>query len=110
MRKYAALADQFELRQPTDEWRADLRAFPDQDEGFSVLKAVGKRIDILHMIIPDFHFVPGQLVKSPERSHGVVIIVEYGYFHEGALLAASMMKCVMKCEMQRGQLSYLIRP
>ena len=79
----AALADQLELGQPLEQRRADLGALADQDQDFGVLKALGERVDVLDMVVPDRDLVAVQLLEARQRANGVVIVVENGDFHSG---------------------------
>ena len=76
MRIDAALADQLELGQPLQQRRADLRALADQDQRLGVLQAVGQRIDVLDVVVPDRDVMAVELAEARKRPHRVVIVVE----------------------------------
>src|ERR1700722_9534893 len=78
----AALADQFQLRQPLQQRRADLRALPDQHQRFGVAQPLRQPIDVLDVVVPDFDIMSGELAETFQRPHGVEIIVEDGNLHE----------------------------
>src|SRR5258706_5712095 len=77
----AALADQLESVQTLDQRRADRRALADQHERFGVLKPLRERIDVLGVVIPDCHIVPGELAEARQCPDRVVVIVEYRDVH-----------------------------
>ena len=60
----AALADQPELRQPLEQRRADLRALADQHQRLGVLQALGERVDVLDVVVPDRDVVAVELARS----------------------------------------------
>src|SRR5258708_2403874 len=84
----AALADQLQLWQPFQQGRADLRALADQHQRLGVAQALGEPVDVLDMVVPDRHLVPGKLAEAIERAERVEIIVEDGDLHAKLPLAA----------------------
>ena len=64
MRVHAALTDEAELRQSTQEWRADLGALANEHECFGLTQSLGERLDVLDVIVPDLDVVARQLVKQ----------------------------------------------
>ena len=82
MRKDAALADQFQFRQPLQQRRADLRALADQHQRLGILQALRQHIDILDVIVPDRDVVPGEFFETIEGAHRVEIIVEDRDLHD----------------------------
>src|SRR5580692_7174497 len=86
----AALADQLELRQALQEWRANLRALAEQYQRLGIAQAIGEDVSLLHVIGPDRDIVAVKLVKARQRAQRVVIVVENGNFHRSALVNGSM--------------------
>lgn len=78
----AALADEFEVAQALEQWRANFRSFAYEHQDLGVLQTVCKRIGILDVIIPDGHVVPRELGEALEGTQGVVIVIQYGDFHD----------------------------
>jgi len=74
--EHTALADELKLVQSIDQRRTDLRSLPDQDQGFGVLQPLRKRIDILHMIVPDFDVMSLELAKTGQGAQRIVIVVK----------------------------------
>ena len=83
----AALADQPELRQSAEEWRADLGALANEHERFGLAQSLRERVDILDVIVPDLDVVPRQRREAVERAQRVVVVVEDGDLHRGQLSA-----------------------
>src|SRR5688572_32524941 len=81
MRVDARLADELQPGQPLDEGRADRGALPDQYQRFGVLQPLRERVDVLGVVVPDRDVVAGELGKALQRAHGILVVVEYRYFH-----------------------------
>ena len=79
----AALTDEAELRQSTQEWRADLSALANQHERFGLAQALGERVDVLDVIVPNLDVVPRQLREAFERAQRVLVVVEDRDPHRG---------------------------
>jgi hypothetical protein len=79
----AALADEPELGQSTQERRADLGALANEHERFGLAQSLGERVGVLDVIVPDLDVVPRQLGEAVERAQRVVVIVEDGDLHRG---------------------------
>ena len=60
----AALADQPQLGQPLEQRRADLRALADQHQRLGVVQALGQRVDVLDVVVPDRDVVARELARS----------------------------------------------
>jgi hypothetical protein len=58
---HAALADEAELRQPTQEWGANLGALPNEHERFRLTQSLRECLDLLDVISPDLDVVGRQL-------------------------------------------------
>ena len=67
--------------QPIEQRRADLRPLADQHQRFGILQALGKRIDILHVVVPDLDFVAVELAETLERAQRVMVVVENRDLH-----------------------------
>jgi len=80
----AALTDQPQRRKPFDERRADLRAFAKQDQHLGIGEALGERIDLVDMVVPDRDLVAVELAKAIERAQRVEPVVEDGDLHGAA--------------------------
>ena len=76
MREHAALADEPEAVQPIDQRCTDLRSLANQHQGFRVLQSLGQRIDILHVIVPDFDVVSFELAETGQGAQRVVVVVK----------------------------------
>ena len=87
MRKDAALADQFQFRQPLQKRRAYLRALADQHQRLGILQAFRQHIDVLDVIVPDGDVVSRQLAEAVEGAHRVEIIVEDRDLHDAPPVA-----------------------
>ena len=83
MRVDAALADEPQLRQSTQEWSADLGALANEHERFALAQSLGERVDVLDVIVPDLDVVPRQLREAVESAQRVVVVVEDGDLHRG---------------------------
>ena len=81
MRIDAALADEPELWQSTEEWGADLGALANEHECLGLVQSLGERVDVLDVIVPDLDIVPRQLREAVERAQRVVVVVEDGDLH-----------------------------
>src|SRR5258706_237519 len=81
--KDAALADEPEPGKALEQGGADLGALADQHQRLGVCEASGQRIGVLDVIVPDGDLVAGELAEGIQRGQRVVIVVEYGYFHDG---------------------------
>jgi hypothetical protein len=81
MRIDAALADQPQLRQSLQQRRADLRALAKQHQSLGVAQPVGQHIDILHVVVPDRHLVPGELAEARQAAQRIEPVVEDRDFH-----------------------------
>jgi hypothetical protein len=79
----AALADQPQLRQSTEERRADLGALANEHQRFGFAQSFGERVDVLDVIAPDLDLVPRQLREAVERAQRVVVVVEDRDPHRG---------------------------
>src|SRR5438034_6829962 len=66
MRIDAALANQFQFRQPLQKRRAYVRTLPDQHQRFGIAQPFRQGVDILDVIVPDGDVVPGQLGEAIE--------------------------------------------
>src|SRR6476620_8042257 len=84
--KNAALADQLQLRQPFQQRRADLRPLADQDQSLGLVQAISELVDVLDVVVPDRHVMPGKLAKAVQRPQRVEIVVEDGDLHDFPLL------------------------
>src|SRR3954453_9166077 len=85
MRIDAALADQLQLRQPLQQWRADLRALADQHQRLGILEPRREGVDVLDVVVMDGDGVAVELAEAIERAQRVEIVVEDGDVH-GAFL------------------------
>ena len=85
----AALTYQFEPGEALDQGRLNFRALADQHETFGVLQARGKRIGVLHMVVPDRRLMAVELAETGKRAHRVEIVVQDRDFHApGSLIDA----------------------
>jgi hypothetical protein len=57
MRIDAALADEFEARQPFKQIGLNLCALANEHQTFGVLQACRQRVGVLHVIVPDGNLV-----------------------------------------------------
>src|SRR5437764_15269161 len=85
----AALADQFQLRQPLQKGVADLRAFADQHQGFGVAQPLRQHVDLLDMIVPDLDVISVKLAEAIEGAQRVEVIIEDRYLHGCASLTGA---------------------
>jgi hypothetical protein len=65
----AALADKPELRQSTEQRRADLGALANQHQRVGLAQSLGERVDVLDVIVPHLDIVAQQLREAVERAH-----------------------------------------
>src|SRR5438876_9211258 len=77
----AALADQSQLWQSVEQWRADLRALADQDERLGGAQPTGERVHVLNVVVPDRDLVPAQLLEAAQRADRIEVVVEDGDLH-----------------------------
>ena len=80
----AALADQPQLRQALEQRRADLRALADQHQRLGVAQALGERVDVLDVIVPDRDVVAVELPEAGQRPQRVEVVVENRDLHRAA--------------------------
>jgi hypothetical protein len=59
-----------------------LRPFTNQHQRLCVPQAVGKRLDVVDMIIPYFDLVSVELAKARESSQGIEVVVQGGNFQD----------------------------
>ena len=76
VRIHAALADQSELVETVEQRSLDLRPLADENECLSVFEALGKRRDVLQMVIPDFDLMRVQLPETGKGPQCVELVVE----------------------------------
>ena len=72
----AALADEPQLRQALEERRADLGPLADQDQHLGVAQALGERVDVLDVVVPDGDVEGRELAEAGERAERVEVVVE----------------------------------
>ena len=65
------------------EWRANLGALANEHERFGLAQSLGKRIDVLDVIVVHLDVMARQLREAVERAQRVVVIVEDGDLHRG---------------------------
>ena len=68
VRIHAALADEPELVQLVEQRGADLRSLADKDQRFGVFQALGERVGLLDMVIPDFDLMAVQASGNTKAS------------------------------------------
>ncbi len=76
-----ALTDQLQLREPFDQRLPDRRALADQHERFGVLQALGQRVGVFRVIVPDRYVVAFEFPERVEGPNDVLVVVEDGNFH-----------------------------
>src|SRR6185295_14889076 len=57
------------------------RALAYQHQRLGVLQALGQRIGVLDVVVPDLHVVAGELAVAGQCPQCVVVVVEYRDFH-----------------------------
>ena len=60
----------------------DLRPLADENECLSVFQALGKRVGVLHMVIPHFDLMRVQLPETRKRPQRVEVVVENRDLHD----------------------------
>jgi hypothetical protein len=76
------VADEPELRQSTEQWRADLRALANEPERLGFAQSLGEGVDVLDVIVTNSTSCTDSFV-APERAQRVVVIVKSGELHRG---------------------------
>src|SRR5206468_3869604 len=76
VRIHAALADQSELVQTIEQRSLDLRPLANENQCLSVFQTPGKRVGVLHMVIPDFDLMRIQLPETRKGPQCVEVVVE----------------------------------
>ena len=85
VREDTDLADQTQAIETLEQRRPDRRALADQAERLGVGQALGQRLDVLGVIVPDRHRVAGHPGKAGERPDRVLPVVEDRDVHARSL-------------------------
>ena len=75
------LHDQLECWEPRQKWLGDRRAFPNKDQGISLLEAGRKRFNVLRVIVIHGHLVTCKCLKTGKVPHGILVVVGNNYSH-----------------------------
>ena len=78
----AALADEFEPREPFEQRCADFRALADQHQRVRILEPVGQDVDVLDVVVPDLDLVAVKFAKTVEGADRVEVVVEDRDLHK----------------------------
>lgn len=65
---HAPLTDQSELVETLEQRRPDLGSLADENYDLGISQALGKRVSLLNMIVPDIDPVPVQFTEAGERA------------------------------------------
>jgi len=81
VRVYATLTNQLQFVQAIKERSTNLGPLTYQHERFGIFQALGQRIHILHMVVPDFNVMAIKLLETCECTQRIVVIVQYRNLH-----------------------------
>src|SRR4029453_6626366 len=82
VRIHTALANQSELVQTIEQWSSDVRALTDENECLGIFQPLGKRVDVLDVVIPDLDLMPVQLPETGEGPQCVEVVIENRDLHD----------------------------